>query len=171
MGKGGKQAVESDSDDIIHLDYRDFRCWGAEKFARYVNSLLLGRRNVDLHTFRLHWDPHIPLKCSNVRSWIRYAVKHKVKVLDMELRMYDKTDLPPGIFTCRSLQELNLQWGEAPYQDIEHKGLVPPDIIRLPSLKKLTLRDVEVSEFPLSSFIGPEPWPRRIAFDRLCNVS
>jgi len=157
MGKGGKQAVESDSDESIHLDYRDFVCWGAKKFARYVNSLLLGRRNVDLHTFRLHWDHYDPLNCKDVRSWIRYAVKHKVKVLDMELSMYDKTDLPPGIFTCLSLQELNLQWGEAPYQDIEHKGLVPPDRIRLPSLKKLTLRDVEVSELPLNNFIDGSP--------------
>jgi hypothetical protein len=157
MGKGDKQAVENDSDEIIHLDYRDFGCFSAEKFARYVNNLLLGRRNVNLHTFRLHWDHYVPLNCKDVRSWMRYAVKHKVKVLDVVLRMYDKTNLPPGIFTCRSLEELNLQWGEAPYQDIEHKGLVPPDIIRLPSLKKLTLRDVEVSELPLSSFIDRSP--------------
>ena len=136
MGKGDKQAVKSDSDQSIHLDYRDFERWGAEKFARYVNNLFLNRGKVDLHTFRLHWDPHVPLNCNNVRKWIGYAVTHKVKVLDVELRMYDKTDLPPRIFTCRSLQELNLQWGGAPYQDIEHKGLVPPDIIKLPSLKK-----------------------------------
>jgi hypothetical protein len=157
MGKGDKQAVKSDSDEIIDLDYRDFWGWGAEKFARYVNNLLHDRHNVDLHTFRLHWDPDVPLNCKDLRSWISYAVKHKVKVLDVELRMYDKTNLPPGIFTCRSLQELNLQWGGAPYQDIEHKGLVPPDIIRLPSLKKLTLRDVEVSELPLSNFIDRSP--------------
>ncbi|KAF7024175.1 hypothetical protein CFC21_036554 [Triticum aestivum] len=71
--------------------------------------------------------------------------------------MYDKTNLPPGIFTCRSLEELNLQWGGAPFRDYEHKGLVLPDIIKLPSLKKLTLRDVEVHELPLESFIARSP--------------
>ncbi|KAM3351963.1 hypothetical protein ACQJBY_023693 [Aegilops geniculata] len=157
MKSGDKKAMRGDSDQIIHLDYRDFGRWKVEKFARYVDNLLLARRNVDLHTFRLHWDPHVPLNCNDVRKWIRYAVNHKVKVLDVELCMYDKTNLPPGIFTCRSLEELNLQWGGAPFRDYEHKGLVLPDIIKLPSLKKLTLRDVEVHELPLESFIARSP--------------
>jgi hypothetical protein len=50
-----------------------------------------------------------------------------------------------------------LQWGGAPYRDYEHKGLVLPDIIKLPSLKKLTLRDVEVDELSLSSFTDRSP--------------
>ncbi|CAM0883271.1 unnamed protein product [Alopecurus aequalis] len=157
MEKGDEQAVKIDGHQVVHLDYRDFGGWKVEKFAKYVDNLLLTRRNVDLHTFRLHWDPHVPLNCNDVRRWIRYAVNHKVKVLDVELRMYDKTELPPRIFTCRSLQELNLQWGGAPYQDYEHKGNVLPDIIRLPSLKKLTLRDVEAEGLSLSSFIDRSP--------------
>ncbi|XP_020164106.1 F-box/FBD/LRR-repeat protein At2g26030 isoform X1 [Aegilops tauschii subsp. strangulata] len=157
MKSGDKKAMRGDSDQIIHLDYRDFGRWKVEKFARYVDNLLLARRNVDLHTFRLHWDPHVPLNCNDVRKWIRYAVNHKVKVLDVELCMYDKTNLPPGIFTCRSLEDLNLQWSGAPFRDYEHKGLVLPDIIKLPSLRKLTLRDVEVHELPLESFIARSP--------------
>jgi hypothetical protein len=157
MEKGDEQVMKIDSDQIIHLDYRDFGRWKVEKFARYVSNLLLARRNVDLHTFYLHWDPHVPLNCNDLRLWIRYAVNHNVKVLDVELCLYDKTNLPPGIFTCRSLQELNLQWGGAPYRDYEHKGLVLPDIIKLPSLKKLTLRDVEVDELSLSSFTDRSP--------------
>ncbi|KAF7038159.1 hypothetical protein CFC21_048368 [Triticum aestivum] len=157
MKSGDKKAMRGDSDQIIHLDYRDFGRWKVEKFARYVDNLLLACRNVDLHTFRLHWDPHVPLNCNDVRKWIRYAVNHKVKVLDVELCMYDKTNLPPGIFTCRSLEDLNLQWSGAPFRDYEHKGLVLPDIIKLPSLRKLTLRDVEVHELPLESFIARSP--------------
>lgn len=142
---------------FIRLDYRDFEHWKDEKFARFVNNLLLVRWKVDLHTFQLHWDPHTPLNCNDVRMWIGYAVKHNVKVLDVKLCLYDKTVLPPGIFTCRSLQELNLQWGNAPYRDYEHTGLVLPDIINLPSLKKLTLRDVEVDELSLNRFIARSP--------------
>lgn len=141
----------------IRLDYRDFKHWKVEKFARFVNNLLLVRRKVDLHTFQLHWDPHAPLNCNDVRMWIGYAVKHNVKVLDVKLCLYDKTVLPPAIFTCRSLQELNLQWGEAPYRDYEHRGLVLPDIINLPSLKKLTMRDVEVDGLSLKRFIARSP--------------
>jgi hypothetical protein len=142
---------------FIHLDYRDFQHWKFEKFARFVNNLLLIRRKVDLHTFQLHLDPHAPLNCNDVRMWIGYALKHKVKVLDVKLDLYDKTDLPTGIFTCRSLQELNLQWGEAPYRDYEHRQLVLPDIINLPSLKRLTLRDVQVDGLSLNRFIARSP--------------
>ncbi|KAM0901900.1 hypothetical protein ACQ4PT_019651 [Festuca glaucescens] len=142
---------------FIHLDYRDFQHWKFEKFARFVNNLLLVRRKVDLHTFQLHWDPHAPLNCNDVRMWIGYALKHNVEVLDVKLDLYDKTDLPPGIFTCRSLQELNLQRGEAPYRDYEHRQLVLPDIIKLPSLKRLTLRDVEVDGLSLNRFIARSP--------------
>uniref|UniRef100_A0ACD5WKW8 Uncharacterized protein n=1 Tax=Avena sativa TaxID=4498 RepID=A0ACD5WKW8_AVESA len=142
---------------FIHLDYRDFEHWKVKKFARFVNNLLLVRQKVDLHTFQLHWDSHPPLNCNDVRMWIGYAVKNNVKVLDVKLRLYDKTDLPPGIFTCRSLQELNLQWGEAPLWDCKHTGLVLPDMINLPSLKRLTLRDVEVSDLSLKRFIARSP--------------
>ncbi|CAM0883270.1 unnamed protein product [Alopecurus aequalis] len=142
---------------FIHLDYRDFENWKLKKFARFVNNLLLVRRKVDLHTFQLHWDPHAPLNCNDVRMWIGYAVKHNVKVLDVELYQYDKTNLPPGIFTCRSLQELNLQWGDARDRDYQHMGLVLPDIINLPSLKRLTLCDVEVDQASLDTFITQSP--------------
>lgn len=142
---------------FIRLDYRDFEHWKVEKFTHFVNNLLLVRRKVDLQTFQLHWNPHGPLNCNDVRMWIGYAVKHNVKVLDVKLCLYDKTVLPPAIFTCRSLQELNLQWGNAPYRDYDHTGLVLPDIINLPSLKKLTLRDVEVDELSLNRFIARSP--------------
>ncbi|BAS74720.1 Os01g0789000 [Oryza sativa Japonica Group] len=142
---------------FICLDYRDFKHWKVEKFARFVDNLLLIRSKVDLHTFQLYWFHYLPLNCNDLRKWILYAVKHNVKVLDVELDMYDKTALPSRIFTCRSVEELSLQMGEAPDEDLEHVGLVLPDIIQLPSLKKLTLSDVEVDQLSLNQFIGRSP--------------
>ncbi|KAG2578783.1 hypothetical protein PVAP13_6NG111500 [Panicum virgatum] len=47
--------------------------------------------------------------------------------------------------------------GEAPYDDLEHEGLLLPDIIKLPSLKKLTLCDVEVHSIDLEHMIRRSP--------------
>jgi hypothetical protein len=47
------------------------------------------------------------------------------------------------------LEELNLQMGEAPEDDLEHEGLMLPDKICLPSLKKLNLCYVEVDTLSL----------------------
>uniref|UniRef100_A0A0D9V6M7 F-box domain-containing protein n=1 Tax=Leersia perrieri TaxID=77586 RepID=A0A0D9V6M7_9ORYZ len=142
---------------FICIDYRDFEHWKFEKFSRFVDNLLLIRSKVDPHTFQFHWSHYVALNCNDVRKWIGYVVKHNVKVLDVNLDNYDKSILPCCIFTCRSVQELNLQMGESPHEDYEHKGLVLPDIIKLPSLKKLTLCDVEVYQISLNQFIGQSP--------------
>ena len=78
-------------------------------------------------------------------------------MLDVILGDYDKSHLPPCIFTCRSLQELNLQWGEAPEDDLEYIKLIMPDKIILPSLRKLTLRDVLMDQLFMDCFIAHSP--------------
>ena len=93
----------------------------------------------------------------DVRTWIQYVVNHGVEVLDVNLGRYDKTFLPRCIFTCRSLEELNLQMGEALEDDLEHEGLMLPDKICLPSLKKLNLCDVEVDTLSLRQIISGSP--------------
>ncbi|CAL4960982.1 unnamed protein product [Urochloa decumbens] len=146
------------SGESIRLNYREYERWKYEKFVRFVNNMLLLRDRVDLNIFQLHFDSHHVVNCDDVRTWIGYAVKNNVKVLDVNLHRYDKTVLPRCIFTCRSLEELNLKMGKAPYKDYEHEGLVLPDIIiRLPSLKKLTLCDVEVDTFSLERIIARSP--------------
>ncbi|KAJ1285719.1 hypothetical protein BS78_03G298500 [Paspalum vaginatum] len=47
--------------------------------------------------------------------------------------------------------------GEAPYDDLEHEGLIMTDKISLPSLKKLTLYDVEVDASSLGQIIAGSP--------------
>lgn len=145
------------SDESICLNYREYEHWKYEKFVNFFNNLLLLRSRVDLQTFQLHFDSHHLINCNDVRTWIGYAVKNNVKMLDVNLHRYDKTVLPSCIFTCRSLEELNLKMGKAPYKDYEHEGLVLPDIIRLPSLKKLTLCDVEVDTYRLRNIIAGSP--------------
>lgn len=149
--------ADEDAKDFIRLDFKDFQGWTAKKFARFVDNRLLSRSNADLHTFQLHWDDYLFLNYKDVRRWVKYAVNHNVKVLDVILRDYDKSHLPPCIFTCRSLEELNLQWGAAPEDDLEHIGLVIPEKIKLPSLRKLTLRDVQMDQLSLHSLIAHSP--------------
>jgi hypothetical protein len=47
--------------------------------------------------------------------------------------------------------------GEAPEDDFEHEGLMLPDKIYLPSLKKLNLCDVEVDTLHLRQIINGSP--------------
>ncbi|TKW17182.1 hypothetical protein SEVIR_5G349600v4 [Setaria viridis] len=146
---------------FICLTRREFRSWRADKFARFVNNLLLLRERVDLHTFQLHWCGRSPLDCNDVRMWIGYAVKHNVKVLDVALEAYDQDSLPRCVFVCPFLEELNLQLGDTSYG---HVGLVLPDKISLPSLKKLTLYDVEVSQLSLDRIIACSPGLEDLSF-------
>ncbi|CAO1944789.1 unnamed protein product [Urochloa humidicola] len=145
-----------DSDGSINIDYSKYEHWKYEKFASFVNNMLL-RRDTYLHTFKLHFKHYHLVNFKDVRTWIGYAVKHNVKVLDVDLGGYDKTLLPRCIFTCCSLQELNLSMGEAPYDDLEHEGLLLPDVIKLPSLKRLSLCDVEVSSLDFEQIIAQSP--------------
>jgi hypothetical protein len=147
------------SEEIIPLNYKEYKQWKREKFSRFVNNLLLLRSRVDLHTFQLHCESecwHL-LNCNDLRTWIGYSVKQNVKVLDVYLYQYDKTVLPRCIFTSRSVEDLKLQMGKAPYEDYEHEGLVLPDVINLPSLKRMTLHDVEVDTSSLKGIIAQSP--------------
>ncbi|GJM92892.1 hypothetical protein PR202_ga09398 [Eleusine coracana subsp. coracana] len=147
------------SNEVIRLNFSEFEHWKDEKFARYVNNLLLLRAKVDLHTFQLRCDSDCwyLLNCNDLRTWVSYAVRQNVKVLDVKLYQYDKTVLPRCIFNNRSLQELKLDMGEAPHKDYEHEGLVLPDMIDLPSLTRLTLYDVEVGDFCLGKIMARSP--------------
>jgi hypothetical protein len=72
------------SEEIIPLNYKEYKQWKREKFSRFVNNLLL-RSRVDLHTFQLHCESecwHL-LNCNDLRTWIGYSVKQNVKVLDV----------------------------------------------------------------------------------------
>ncbi|TVU34849.1 hypothetical protein EJB05_16703, partial [Eragrostis curvula] len=156
-GMQGMAAMASSK--IIRLNFSEFEHWKHEKFSRFVNNLLLLRAKGDLHTFQLHCESDCwrLLNCNNLRTWIGYAVRQNVKVLDVKLYQYDKTVLPRCIFNNRSLQDLKLDMGKAPHKDYEHEELVLPDIIDLPSLKKLFLRDVEVHDSSLKEFIAQSP--------------
>ncbi|TVU34847.1 hypothetical protein EJB05_16701, partial [Eragrostis curvula] len=147
------------SKEVIRLYYEEYKHWKHEKFTRFVNNLLLLRDRVDLHTFQLRCESEYwrLLNCNDLRTWIGYAVKQNVKVLDVKLYQYDKSVLPSCIFTSRSLQDLKLDMGKAPHKDYEHEGLVLPDIIKLPSLRRLTLRDVEVYTSALEDIIARSP--------------
>ena len=104
LSKRWRQVCESLQ--FICLSDEEFRTWTAAKFTRFVNNLLLLRAKVDLHMFQLHWfhkNRHHSLNCNDVMMWIAYAVKHNVKVLDLDLNYYNRAFLPHCIFNCPSL--------------------------------------------------------------------
>ncbi|KAL6853846.1 hypothetical protein ACP4OV_019875 [Aristida adscensionis] len=61
-----------EAEEIIRLNYKEYERWKYEKFACFVNKLLLLRNQVDLHTLQLHCDSccHHLLNLDDVRTWI-----------------------------------------------------------------------------------------------------
>ncbi|TVU34848.1 hypothetical protein EJB05_16702, partial [Eragrostis curvula] len=139
---------------FICLKTQDFKSWSNAKFTRFLNNLFLLRAKVDLHTFQLHWSWDRSLECNDVMMWIAYAVKHNVKVLDVDVNGYDRSFLPHCIFTCPSLQELNLNLERDSYGG--YRPMLPATI-NLPSLRKLTLANVEISQVSLNQIIAQSP--------------
>ncbi|XP_078150677.1 FBD-associated F-box protein At4g10400-like [Carex rostrata] len=105
-------------------------------FMRFVDTLLSRREPLlHLHAFRLFCEEdNFTVNHQKINAWILYAVRHNAKVIEVSACLFRK--LPKDIFTCASLQELNL--------DISglgkglRKGVIPGGV-NLPRLKKLHL--------------------------------
>ncbi|XP_078150082.1 FBD-associated F-box protein At5g60610-like [Carex rostrata] len=116
----------------FHCDYDNSEAYGGDewfvkneaiygRFATFVNSLLMRRQSLDLDVFRLFCNK---LWSGYEREWVRYAVNHNPRVLDLALTR----SLPWCVYTCSSLEELYLT------------GIYPSDlIVNLPKLRKLTI--------------------------------
>ncbi|KAJ3686972.1 hypothetical protein LUZ61_016136 [Rhynchospora tenuis] len=107
-----------------------------EKFRDFVSMTIILREANDLHNFRLScrmkdWHNHHML----IKSWILYALKHKPKVFDINVLPMDS--LPFGVFTCKSLVEASFS---------SYTSVKTVQVINLPSLKRLHLNGLELSQ-------------------------
>ncbi|KAJ1694140.1 hypothetical protein LUZ63_010838 [Rhynchospora breviuscula] len=115
------------------------------RFEEIVSSVLFLRdAATHLHTLSIDCTDSEPdtLFSTTIRPWIRYAIKHNLQVLsiDVDARLY----LPSELFTCPSLENVAISGVES---------IAPPEIINLPSLKQLLLKQVRINRDFMSKLL------------------
>lgn len=125
-----------------------------EKFRNFVTSFLLTRDDAsEIHTFRL-LCPGITcvdfnvyqLKCQqgyhdvdsekiadSASTWVFYALKHNPKMLEVSFSGDYSLNLPNCLFTCKTLEDVNMCFDTRDYKDLG------PATVCLPKLKTLNL--------------------------------
>ncbi|KAL6604510.1 hypothetical protein ACP70R_042937 [Stipagrostis hirtigluma subsp. patula] len=72
------------------------------------------------------------------RRWVRHALGRGLRVLEVTVSCNRYFELPDGVFTCATLEEIDFSAGET--------GVLAPKSVCLPRLKKLHLADVKFTD-------------------------
>ncbi|KAJ3688201.1 hypothetical protein LUZ61_017365 [Rhynchospora tenuis] len=124
----------------------------AERFNNFVSSFLRLRDGASsLHAFQLdyYWacTSATETYVSIVRTWIVYALEHKVKCLRITLPV--TSTIPDCVFICDSLEELHLNF-------VSWK-ITETDIVCLPKLRKLVLLNLFIPEYFIKIILSGSP--------------
>ncbi|KAJ1685163.1 hypothetical protein LUZ63_016553 [Rhynchospora breviuscula] len=105
-----------------------------DRFVGFVSTMLLLREPCDLHEFRLagykvsHFD--------FTRSWIPYALKHNLQVLNID--HLQECSIPLSVFSCASLVDASLGYSV--------KSVLNVKVINLPCLRQLSLKGTHINQ-------------------------
>ncbi|KAJ4820073.1 F-box/RNI-like superfamily protein [Rhynchospora pubera] len=125
-----------------HFFFRDTTA----AFVHFVANMLYFRGASKLDTFRLCWhvggqhqvseygDEICEIHVSNASSWIFSALSCKPLVITLDLRGFTKLKLPHALFTCTSLEQLDLKLSNR-----DNEETIGPKYVNLSNLKKLKL--------------------------------
>ncbi|KAI3498096.1 hypothetical protein L1887_33842 [Cichorium endivia] len=119
---------------VTNLDFDDMHpVYGLDCFLKFVDRVLKLCETSQVKLFRLSFSRYVVPK-SSVSMWINEAIKLNVCELDITVTM---PELPPNLFTCRTLTKLRL--------DASCVDLTVPFPVILPRLKTL---DISVQNRP-----------------------
>ncbi|KAJ4796266.1 F-box/RNI-like/FBD-like domains-containing protein [Rhynchospora pubera] len=121
-------------------------------FVRFVTNMLFFRGAIKLDTFRLYWLTHKrtgdtysmknrQICASNISSWIFSALSCKPLTISLVLHGFANLKLPHALFTCASLEQLELG-----LYDCNNEEVIGTKYVNLPSLKKLELAGLTVND-------------------------
>ncbi|KAJ3702906.1 hypothetical protein LUZ61_006611 [Rhynchospora tenuis] len=132
---------------IPSLNFEHFRYRGTTAaFVHFVANMLYFRGASKLDTFRLRWhagcehqvsdygEEICEIHVSNASSWIFSALSCKPLVISLDLRGFTNLKLPHALFTCASLEQLDLKLNNR-----SNEETIGPKYVNLPNLKKLNL--------------------------------
>ncbi|KAG5512750.1 hypothetical protein RHGRI_017783 [Rhododendron griersonianum] len=135
--------------------YYEDRRVNEERLINLIRHLLILHERSDIHRFCLKLQLNQLKLANEIDTWIRFAMRKKVKVLDLDFKAcgyaYDSPGgyhkLPNVVLTSDILTELKLA-----YCRVE-----PGEHIRLRSLKNLSLEDVLISDKTMIEIIYGSP--------------
>lgn len=129
-----------------------------ERFRDFVNMTLLLHEASDLHKFHLSsFDMSEFSYNMFAKSWIRYALKHNPRVLDIDVSIEDS--LPLDIFSCTSLVNLSLS---------ACRSRNNTEVINLPCLQRLHLRGISVNQDFVEKLFCGSPMLEILHLDGCC---
>ncbi|KAJ4789753.1 F-box/RNI-like/FBD-like domains-containing protein [Rhynchospora pubera] len=128
--------------DLKKFEYNGVPERRFDMFVSFVNTTLLLCEASDLHMFRLVELRDFKLYHMFVKSWIRYALKHNIKELTIELPLYYSSVPLDGVFNCASL--INVSINELSNIIFETRLVTG---VNLPCLKQLYLRGIELIQY------------------------
>ncbi|KAJ4752453.1 F-box/RNI-like/FBD-like domains-containing protein [Rhynchospora pubera] len=102
-------------------------------FIDFVSTMLLLREASDLN--KIHLTGYVASPFRIMRSWILYALKHNLQVLNVDC--IPECTLPLGVFTCASLADALVG---------SYISLHNLDVINLPCFKQLSLKDIDINQ-------------------------
>ncbi|KAJ1691336.1 hypothetical protein LUZ63_015491 [Rhynchospora breviuscula] len=136
---------------VINLDFDDFLSPGEEvqeKFVKFANGVFKHREPLTLESFNLVWNDE-DSDPTPVTAWLDTVAKLKPKFLSTDISNYNyKIEVPDSVFTSESLQELVL---ELTFE------IVIPRTVKLPSLRRLTLKNVYIEDEILEKLLSGSP--------------
>ncbi|KAJ3702904.1 hypothetical protein LUZ61_006609 [Rhynchospora tenuis] len=136
---------------IPSLNLVNFRFNGTDAaFVQFVTSMLYFRGASKLDTFSLNWraSQHVAdydncqIHVGVTTSWIYSVLCCKPLVISLELIKFDYMKLPDALFTCASLEQLELT--VCSYSNAN--TALGPKYVNLPNLKKLMLGAVTLND-------------------------
>ncbi|KAJ1691398.1 hypothetical protein LUZ63_015553 [Rhynchospora breviuscula] len=137
---------------VVNLDFDDFLSSGKEveeKFVKFVNGVFKNRKPLTLESFNLVWnaDDSDPTPAT---AWLDTVAKLKPKFLSTDISTYNyNIEVPDSVFTSESLQELVLE--------LTSVETVIPRTIKLPRLKRLTLKEIYIEDEILEKILLGSP--------------
>ncbi|KAJ3688200.1 hypothetical protein LUZ61_017364 [Rhynchospora tenuis] len=132
------------------------------RINNFVSSFLhLLNTACTIHTFKLHyqvpWTFDTEKSASIVRTWILYALEHKVRNLQIKFQATPSScmhSIPECVFTCDSLEELQLELCD----------FILTDIVCLPKLRKLVLKNLVISKGAMKNLLSGCPSLKTLGF-------
>ncbi|KAJ3687297.1 hypothetical protein LUZ61_016461 [Rhynchospora tenuis] len=108
------------------------RAHDSERFATFVDMVLLRRKPVPLDVFRMSFGA-LDSNYVTFQNWLNYAVQHNPRVVHLD---YFCCSLPVCVYTCTSLEELYIH-----LYPVQILTLTRRPVVNLPNLKRLSIRN------------------------------
>ncbi|KAJ1686905.1 hypothetical protein LUZ63_018295 [Rhynchospora breviuscula] len=155
---------------VTSLNFNKHAFKSTADFVRFVTDVLFFHGASKLDTFRLSWCVHkhavsthsnktYQIYVSNISAWIFSALSCKPLTISLVLYGFANLKLPRVLFTCASLEQLELDIFDS------RKKAIEPKCVNLPNLKKLKFRYCELNNLVMQGILSGCPLLEELSLD------